>query len=102
MKRWIVFLLLALVISNGYWLYKMLDTTITLKYAVDSYKSTEKALEQAIRVANLNVVGITAEDALEQLSPTVNGLTPFEKEGCINVTQICLELDEYRMVTGVR
>lgn len=99
---WIAFLVLALAASNGYWIYKTVDNAVTVHYIEDSVNLTARTLEQAIRVANLNVVGISAEEALERLNPDINGLEPFEKEGCICAGQICLELDETRTVTGVR
>ena len=102
MKKLVVILVLALVISNGYWIYKTIDNAVALHYAIDSANFTAKALEQAIYVANLNVLGTSADEALVKLTPDVYGLEPFEKEGCINAGQICLELDENRVVTGVR
>ena len=91
MKKWIALLLLALLISNGYWIHRTIDNSVTLNYAADSFRSTAKSLEQAIRIANINVVGVSAEEALDKLNPTVYGLQPFEKEGCINAGGICLE-----------
>jgi len=73
---------MASVLSNGYWLHRSIERSVTLFYALDSVRFTAKALER--------------------VTPTVHDLTPFEKEGCIHAARICLELDESRIVTGVR
>ncbi len=101
MKILITFLFLALLISNSYWIYKSVDNAVTISYAADSINGTAKALEQAIRVANLNVIGMDAEEAFDLLNPDVDGLEPFEKRGCISAGQICLVLNDTRSVTGV-
>ena len=90
-----------LVISNGYWFYTTVDNAVTLHYAQDSARSSANRLEQAIRLANLNVIGKSAEEVLQELTPDVYGLEPFEKEGCIYAGQICLMLSKNRTVIEV-
>jgi hypothetical protein len=102
LKKWIALLTIAIVVSNGYWIYNTVDNAVTLHYVEDSANFTAKKLEQAIRVANMNVIGISAEDAFDQLNPDVDGLAPFEKEGCIYAGLICLEFDGSRTVVRVR
>ena len=101
MKYWILSLVAALIITNGYWLYNAVDNGVSYTYLEASFDSATKSLEQTTRIANLNVIGKTADEILKLLNPNVYGLEPFEKEGCIYAAQVCLKLDEARIVVSV-
>jgi hypothetical protein len=102
LKYWIVVLLIALIVSNGYWFHHTFDNGVSYTYLEASLDSSTQALKQTLQIANGNVIGKSADDVLMLLDPDVSGLKPFEKEGCIYAGQICLALDEARIVVGVR
>jgi len=100
-KRWIILLTALLVISNAYWVFVMIDTGITMTYREASFELTEKKSEQAIRLANLNLIGMGADEALALIGTDVYDLEPFEKEGCLYAGQVCLRLDENRVIVKI-
>jgi len=100
-RYWIILLVIALVSSNAYWMMTTLDSGITLTYQESSLELTQKMHEQTLRLANLELIGLGADEALEKIGKDVYGLQPFEKEGCINAGNICVRLDENRKVVGI-
>ena len=98
----IPFLVLALVATNAYWFYVAVDAGVTNMYSDASLFTSRKVAEQAIVLANLGLVGETAERAVEAIGLDVYGLEPFEKEGCIYAGGICLVLDAERRVNAIR
>ena len=100
-RHWIIFLVIALVSSNAYWMMTALDSGITLTYQESSLELARKMHEQTLRLANLELIGLGADDALAKIGKDVYGLDPFEKEGCINAGNVCVQLDENRRVVGI-
>lgn len=100
-KHWIILLTALLVISNAYWVFVMIDTGITMTYREASFDLTEKTAEQAVRLANLNLIGMGADEALALIGKDVYDLEPFEKEGCLYAGQVCLRLDDNRVIVGI-
>ena len=94
-------LVVALVVSNAYWIYKTFDNAVTLTYVEASGESTEMDRQQTVVLANLNVVGRTVDDVIGLLGTDINGLKPFEKEGCLYYSQVCLQLNDQRVVVAV-
>jgi len=94
-------LLAALFVTNGFWIYKTIDNAVTLHYANDSANFSARTLQAAIRVANLNAIGMSADEVMHLIQPDENVAKPFEKEGCIYTGLICLILDSDRIVVGV-
>jgi len=101
MKKWIVILSLALLLSNGFWINKTLNYEIALSYAAGTINSNLNEIQQAMQLVNLDVLGRHADELLVQLDSEKITSMPFEKEGCINVGFFCLELNESRHVTAV-
>ena len=99
-KFWIVVLIALLVGSNAYWLVQAIDTGITMTYREASYDSTAKSYDQTIRLANLDLLGLSADEALAKIGVDSYGSEPFEKDGCIYAAQVCVRLDESRTVVG--
>lgn len=101
MKIAIGILAILLILTNSFWVYNILDDAVTCMYSDSSFELTQKMYEQTTMIANLNVIGKHADEVLAQLTPDVYGLEPFEKEGCIIAGQVCLELNESRVITAV-
>jgi hypothetical protein len=57
--------------------------------------------EQTLRLANLELIGLGADEALAKIGKDVYGLDPFEKEGCIYAGNVCVRLNEGRKVDGI-
>lgn len=100
-KFWIIFLIVLLLVSNIYWLHVLLDEGVSYTYLESSYETSEKMLEQTTRIANLKLIGLPADKAIQLIGEDVYGLTPFEKEGCIYAGNVCVQLDKNRIVVGI-
>ncbi len=100
-KYWIIFLAVLLLVSNVYWLYTSLDFGISYTYLEASNEMSEKMLAQTTRLANMELIGLNADEALEKIGLDEYGLQPFEKEGCIIAANVCVRLDENRVVIGI-
>lgn len=100
-KYWIITLAVLLVVSNAYWIYSMLDFGITHTYLEASNEKSEKMLAQTTRLANMELIGLNADEALQKIGLDEYGLEPFEKNGCINAAGVCVRLDENRVVIGI-
>ncbi len=89
---------MALVGSNLYWIYTIFDQGVTQMYTEMSLDSTIKQLEQTTVLANLNLKGLTKDQALEKIGKDVYGFDPFVKEGCIWAGQICVALNNNHVI----
>ncbi len=52
-------------------------------------------------IANLNVIGMHADEIFKTIKLDVNGSELFEKEGCIVAGQVCMRLDSKRRVVNI-
>ena len=99
-------LLVLLTVSNLGWLVAylvaQLDHGLTLTYHEASFDTSQKILDQAIIVANKNLVGVPLADAVEKLGQDTYGLEPFVKEGCLYAGGLCLEINSNEVIGGVR
>ena len=99
-------LLLLLILSNIGWLvayaFAKLDHGITLTYQAASYDTSQKMLDQAIIVANKNLVGVPLSEAIEKIGQDTYGLEPFLKEGCLYAGGLCLEVNNAQVIDKVR
>ena len=100
-KHRIIFLVALLFVSNAYWLYVLLDEGISYTYLESSFEMSEKMLTQTTRLANMELIGLPADEVIERIGEDAYGLTPFEKEGCIYAANVCIRLDENRIVVGI-
>ena len=101
MKIIITMLVLLLLISNLFWLYIAVDHAVSDSYSEKNSDFKNKMLEQTVHVANLNVIGMHAAEAKSKLGLSVYGFVPYEKDGCIIVGEVCLKLNEARLVVTV-
>jgi hypothetical protein len=79
-KYWIITLAIALVLSNGFWLYQTIDTGITMTYQDSSFELAQKMYEQTILLANMQIIGLGADEVITKIGKDVYGLEPLESE----------------------
>ena len=102
MKYWIIGLLTLLIGSNLFWIYSIIDDAVTCTYSKASYDLLYQTHQQALRLSNLNLIGLPVEEAREVVGKDINGFEPFMKEGCLYVGQICLEIGKDQTIKVVR
>jgi hypothetical protein len=99
----IILLAVALVASNAWWAYRLLDAGMSQTYLRASYDTTSEVLTQTLAV--LPVVAKPGASRAEILAAAriPNDLVgPFEKEGFVWVGQLGLKFDEHgRFVKAV-
>lgn len=95
-----VFLVLALFATNTFWAYRVFDLGVTLTYMEASFDHIRNQYEQMVVLSNLQLVGLSAEEAKERIGKDIRGLDPFVKEGCLWVGQVCLRLQD-NVVVGI-
>lgn len=101
MKYWIIFLVVLLLGTNGFWVFVLIDDAVTCAYSDSSFELTEKMYRQSVVLANLELIGKTANEAVEIIGKDVYGLEPFIKEGCVYAGQVCVRLNENNIVEGI-
>lgn len=99
-KYWIVALVGLLLLTNAFWFYAIVDQGISYTYLEASYDSASNSLAETRRLANLNLIGRGADEVKTLVGESLSGFEPFEKEGCLYVGQVCLRLDDDRVVVG--
>ena len=102
-KYWIGLLVALLVISNAFWFYQSVDSGISLTYARSNAELTVRTLDAAVRLANMNLVGIPLETALRRIEADSALPAPFEKktERCVVVAQLCVRYSADRTINGI-
>ena len=97
---------IALIVSHigwfGAWLYTSVDKGVTIAYQQDTTITMERNLQQALSLAQHNVVGKTVEDVKRVIPNDLDDTEPFVKEGCLNYGQVCLKLDQYQVITEIK
>ena len=83
-------------------MYGLVDDAVTGMYADASYELTEQMYLQSLALANLNLIGMSVDEAKEKVGSDIDGFDPFEKEGCLYVGQICLQVDSNRTIEVIR
>ena len=99
-------LVILLFLSNAGWLggyiFRTIEHGITLAYQTSSYDSITKMLEQALVVANKNLIGTSLSVAQVAIEKDVFGSEPFLKEGCFYAGDLCLEIGQNSQMLEVR
>ncbi|WP_299597597.1 hypothetical protein [uncultured Microbulbifer sp.] len=99
-------LIMLLVLSNIGWFvayaFAKLDHGITLTYQAASDDTSQKMLDQAIIVANKNLVGVPLSEAIEKIGQDTYGSQPFVKDGCLYAGGLCLEISSAEVIGKVR
>jgi hypothetical protein len=95
-------LAVALVGSNAYWAYTLLDHGVSYSYLNDSYRTARDIARQALAVipaaANPSASRESIIAAAKSADPT--GSEPFEKDGHLWVGSIGLRFDEAGKLVG--
>jgi hypothetical protein len=102
MKYWIIALVALLLGSNAFWMFALLDDAVTCMYSDASYDITNQMYRQSLALSNLNLVGLSVDEAKVLIGKDIHGFEPFEKEGCLNVGQICLQVSNSRTIEVIR
>ena len=102
MKYWIIGLVTLLLGSNAFWMYALVDDAVTCMYSDASYDMTDQMYRQSLALSNLNLVGLSINEAKGKIGKDIHGFEPFEKEGCLYVGQICLQVSENRTIEVIR
>lgn len=89
----IIGLSVTLVISNCWWAYVVYDQMITKMYHDDSFRTSQRALKQCIRLLPI-VANDSTRDEVVAAARDKNGSEPFEKEGFLWVDELGLKFDE--------
>ena len=99
-------LTIALISSHigwfGAWLYTSIDKGVTIAYHQDTIVTTERSLQQALSLAQHNVIGKTVEYVKAVVPRDLGGAEPFVKEGCLNYGEICLQLDQHQVIAEIK
>lgn len=99
-------LLALLIVSNLGWfvahLVTQLDIGLTVTYHEASLDTSQKMLDQAIIIANENLIGVPLADAMDKLGQDTYGLDPFINEGCLYAGGLCLEINSNGVIGGLR
>jgi len=93
----ICFLGIALVATNVWWPYQLLDSGVTLTYQEDSLRVNERALAQSLAVMKALAASPAPrrEEVIAAVSAAANDrVDPFEKEGFIWVGDLGLRFSE--------
>ena len=77
MKYLIATLIVLLLGTNGFWLYAFVDDAVTCMYSDASYDMTDQMYRQSLAIANLNLIGLTVDEAREKVGKDIHGLDPF-------------------------
>ncbi len=88
-------LLASLLLSNGWWAYRLLDAGITQTYMRASFDTTHEQLTQTLAV--LQVVGkpnATRTTIIEAARLPNDTVEPYEKDGYVWVGQLGLQFNE--------
>lgn len=97
-KLAIIFLVIALIGTNAYWFIVVLDQGITQTYMESSLEMSQKQYEQSVILSNLALNGLSSEEAINRIGKDIDGFEPFIKEGCIWAGQVCLSLENNRVI----
>ncbi len=98
MKLIITILLLALIGTNAFWAYVVIDQGVTQSYTQANSDLVQKQYEQTLVLANLQLIGLSSKEAIKRIGKDVYGLNPFIKEGCIVAGQVCIKLKDDKVV----
>ena len=80
--------------TNAWWVYRVLDTGISLTYLKASHETTATQLAAAEAVINAVVKeGYTKESVIRAAQAATQDSVPFEKDGAVWVGQLGLQFN---------
>jgi hypothetical protein len=90
----IAILTVALVVTNAFWLYKVIDSGVTSSYLSDSYHEARLTALQALAILPVATrVDSSQQDVVAAAAKAGGGSDPFEKDGYTWVGYIGLKFD---------
>ncbi|SDK66287.1 hypothetical protein [Microbulbifer yueqingensis] len=103
MAKWIIAALTALLlVTNGFWLYTIVDQANAGKYRQQERYEAKHRIAVLEKACSRLFGGMTREEASRLLGELAPGDEPFEKEGHLNTTWLSLELDRNGHVRACR
>ncbi len=88
----ILLLVIALLVSNGWWAYQLLDSGVSYTYLEQNFNDHREALTTAMAVLPVAAQSVsTPEAVIAAAVAAANGEEPFEKEGFIWVGGLGLQ-----------
>ncbi len=88
---------LALIGSNILWMYRVFDTGVTMTYMEAGIDLERGQRDQLVVLSNLDLIGLSKDEAMQKIGTDINGEALFFKEGCIWASQVCIEIEEGRV-----
>ena len=105
MKRSTIVILVlsaALVLTNGWWIYQMLDAGVTATYRDVAFRDNERALEQTLAVIPIAMQSqATRDEVVAAALAAAEHKDTFEKDGYLWIDRIGLRFGENGKLTAV-
>lgn len=90
----IIALVVALVASNAWWAFRLIDAGITQAYMSDSLKENKQALSQTLAILPVVAQGASRDKIVSAARTKGVTTAPFEKDGFVWVGWIGLKFDQ--------
>ncbi|WP_018625245.1 hypothetical protein [Kangiella aquimarina] len=100
MKITISILVLALIITNVFWFYQVIDAKVTLSYRDQHIEALEETREQLMSILPDVTKNTTKEEIIKAASKYTKQQV-FEKDGCTWVGKLGLKFDENNKLQSV-
>lgn len=91
----------ALVLSNAFWLYRLLDAGITYTYMQVDREDTKRALQQTLKLLPLVASGNATRAEIIAAAKEGSDDTPFEGDGSTWVGHLGLRFDASNRLVAV-
>lgn len=101
MKLICIVLFVLLFASNVFWFFAALDQGISFTYLEASYETLARSHQQLTHLANLNLIGLSADEAQHLIGQDVYNSDLHIKEGCLWAGQVCMKLDEANHIVAI-
>ena len=87
-------LIVALIASNAWAVYKIVDVGVTLHYSNGELKESQEALSQALAIIKVSSApGVTRSQIVDAAKKALPDVEPFEKDGYLWVGRLGLRFD---------
>ena len=84
----------ALVVSNTWWAYRLLDAGVTQTYQSASLEESQQALAQSLAVINaMAVSNYSQQSVIDAAKAAWPGVEPFEKDGYLWIGRLGLRFN---------
>lgn len=95
MAKWVAITLgLLFMVTNGAWIYGVIDLAVTEKYRQQFEYEVEQSLLAYESLARHFLVGMHRTEVLKILSERFPEVNSFEKEGCLVAGRVLLSIGE--------